>query len=62
MSSAPTPTPTKEELPAPIVTILNGSLGGRTGNTNNLLQKVKRIIHKEDSRTKINLIHLSPHF
>lgn len=43
-------------------TILNGSLGGRTGNTNNLLQKVKRIIVKQHADTKVKIIHLSPHF
>jgi multimeric flavodoxin WrbA len=43
-------------------TILNGSLGGRTGNTNNLIQKIKRIILKRDSETKIKIIHLSPSF
>ena len=43
-------------------TILNGSLGGRTGNTNNLIQKVKKLILKRDSSTKVRVIHLSPHF
>lgn len=47
---------------APIITIINGSLGGRTGNTNNLILKVKKIILKENSHSKVKIIHLSPHF
>lgn len=43
-------------------TILNGSLGGRTGNTNNLIQKVRKLILKRDPSTKIRVIHLSPTF
>ena len=44
------------------ITIINGSLGGRTGNTNNLMQKVRRIILKKDPGTKVRIIHLSPTF
>ena len=43
-------------------TILNGSLGGRTGNTNNLIQKVRKLILKRDINTKVRVIHLSPTF
>jgi multimeric flavodoxin WrbA len=43
-------------------TILNGSLGGRTGNTNNLIKKVKKLILKRDPSTKVRVIHLSPTF
>lgn len=44
------------------VTILNGSLGGRTGNTNNLVTKVKKMIVKNVDNAKVSIIHLSPHF
>lgn len=53
---------TLEVAKPPVITIVNGSLGGRTGNTNNLIQKIKKIIRKKDEKAKINLVHLSPHF
>ena len=44
------------------VAIINGSLGGRTGNTNNLINKIKKIILKKNSHAKVKIVHLSPSF
>lgn len=44
------------------ITIVNGSLGGRTGNTSRLIAKVKRVLTKLNSEVKIKIIHLNPHF
>ena len=43
-------------------TIINGSLGGRTGNTNNLILKVKKLILSKDATSKVCIVHLSPTF
>ena len=47
---------------APNIAIINGALGGRTGNTNNLLHKVKRIIMKQNPHATVRIVHLSPSF
>jgi hypothetical protein len=44
------------------ITIVNGSLGGRTGNTSRLISKIKKILLKKEESLKIKIIHLSPHF
>jgi len=50
------------KIKSPIVTIINGSLGGRTGNTNNLLKRVKKLVLKRNSNTKVRIVHLCPSF
>lgn len=45
-----------------IITIINGSLGGRSGNTGHLIKKIRKIILKEDSEIKVKIIHLHPSF
>lgn len=44
------------------ILIINGALGGRTGNTSMLLKKIRRIIGKTHPETKIRIIHLHPTF
>lgn len=44
------------------LSIINGSLGGRTGNTFNLIKKLKKTVHKIDPEIKVRIIHLAPNF
>jgi hypothetical protein len=44
------------------LSIINGSIGGRTGNTFNLIKKLKKTIHKIDPEIKVHIIHLHPNF
>lgn len=44
------------------ISIINGALGGRTGNTFNLIKKLKRTVHKIDPDIKVRIIHLAPGF
>ena len=44
------------------VLILNGSMGGRTGNTSMLLNKIRRIILKSDYDVRVKMVHLAPSF
>lgn len=50
------------KIKPPVVTIINGSLGGRTGNTNNLLKRVKKLVLKRNPDTKVRIVHLCPSF
>ena len=44
------------------ISIINGSLGGRTGNTHNLIKKLRKTINKIDPEIKVRVIHLTPSF
>lgn len=44
------------------VLIINGALGGRTGNTSMLLKKIKRMLLKDHDQIKVKIIHLYPTF
>lgn len=44
------------------IAIINGSLGGRTGNTHNLIKKIRKTINKIDPDIKVKIIHLHPGF
>ena len=44
------------------VLIINGAIGGRTGNTSMLLKKIKKMILKNDADIKVRVVHLSPSF
>lgn len=44
------------------ILIVNGSLGGRTGNTHNLIKKIRKTITKIDGLIKVQVIHLNPQF
>ena len=44
------------------ILIINGAIGGRTGNTSMLLKKIKRMLLKINSDTKIKVINLYPSF
>jgi len=44
------------------LSIINGALGGRTGNTFNLIKKLKKTVHKIDPEIKVRIIHLTPNF
>lgn len=44
------------------VLIINGAIGGRTGNTSMLLKKIKKMILKKHENVKVRVIHLSPSF
>jgi multimeric flavodoxin WrbA len=45
-----------------IITIINGSLGGRSGNTGHLIKKIRKITLKKDSEIKVKIVHLQPSF
>lgn len=44
------------------ILIINGAIGGRTGNTSMLLKKIKKMILKEHHEVKIKTINLYPTF
>jgi multimeric flavodoxin WrbA len=44
------------------VLIINGSLGGRAGNTSMLLKKIRRMILKTNDATRVRIVHLHPTF
>lgn len=44
------------------LTIINGSIGGKNGNTASLIKKIKRKISKIDSNIKIKILHLHSNF
>ena len=44
------------------ILLINGAMGGRTGNTSMLLKKIKRMLLKINSEVKIKIIHLYPTF
>lgn len=44
------------------VLIINGAIGGRTGNTSMLLKKVKKTILKQHDNVKVKIIQLYPTF
>jgi multimeric flavodoxin WrbA len=44
------------------LTIINGSIGGKNGNTASLIKKIKRKIFKIDSNIKIKILHLHSNF
>lgn len=44
------------------VLIINGAIGGRTGNTAMLLKKIKRMILKEHEAVKVKTVNLHPTF
>lgn len=44
------------------IAIINGSLGGRTGNTHNLIKKIRKTINKIDPEIRVKIIHLHPGF
>ena len=44
------------------LTIINGSIGGKNGNTGSLIKKIKRKIFKIDSSIKIKILHLHKDF
>lgn len=51
-----------EESKEYTISIINGALGGRTGNTFNLIKKLKKTINKIDPAIKVRIIHLAPQF
>lgn len=51
-----------EESKKYTISIINGALGGRTGNTFNLIKKLKKTVHKIDPDIKVRIIHLHPSF
>ena len=44
------------------ILIINGALGGRTGNTSMLLKKIKKMILKGREGVKVKIVHLHPTF
>ena len=44
------------------LTIINGSIGGKNGNTGSLIKKIKRKINRIDSNIKIKILHLHKDF
>ena len=42
--------------------IINGAMGGRTGNTSMLLKKIAKIIKRKYSDSTVKIIHLHPTF
>lgn len=49
--------------PKPLVlTIINGSIGGKNGNTGSLIRKIKKKIDRIDSGIKIKIVHLHKDF
>lgn len=44
------------------IAIINGSLGGRTGNTQNLIKKIRKTVNKIDGDIIVRVIHLAPGF
>lgn len=44
------------------VLIINGAIGGRTGNTSMLLKKVKKTILKQHDNVKVKILQLYPTF
>jgi len=45
-----------------IITIINGSIGGKNGNTGSLIKKIKKKIYSIDSNIKIKILHLHKDF
>lgn len=44
------------------ISIINGSLGGRSGNTGQLINKIRKILQKIDPSIKVCVLNLSPSF
>ena len=44
------------------LTIINGSIGGKNGNTGSLIKKICKKINRIDSNIKIKIIHLHKDF
>ena len=44
------------------LTIINGSIGGKNGNTASLIKKIKRKVYKIDPNIKIKILHLHSNF
>jgi multimeric flavodoxin WrbA len=44
------------------ISIINGSLGGRSGNTGHLINKIRKILQKIDPSIKVCVLNLSPSF
>jgi hypothetical protein len=50
------------EIKKHTIAIINGSLGGRTGNTHNLIKKIRKTINKINPDINVKIIHLHPGF
>ena len=44
------------------LTIINGSIGGKNGNTASLIKKIRRKINKIDTSIKVKILHLHKDF
>jgi len=52
----------KLQIKSLTLTIINGSIGGKNGNTSSLIKKIKRKINKIDPVIKIKILHLHKDF